>query len=535
MGAFLGCGGFTEVTLPEGIETIEDFTFSYCTGLLSVHLPDSLTSIGEYAFIGCSALVSVDGGKIASFGDYAFASTTALLNCDLSSAVRVGNYAFLNSGLKNTGSTSGIETIGEYAFQANYFTEFDASGAVEIGEGAFNSNQQLTKFVLSEKIASFGDLALLGCSSLTKITDPTGSDTVLLNDYARLEKGVLYTSLPNGLLQLEAYPGGNPNSEFSVLEGTVRIERYAGNMNAHLVKLILPDSLKSIGNFAFNGCMSLKTVEFRSFTAPVLESTYGMTNLSDPTLSETDPGYDLLHGYFDMFGVEAYYAQFIDLVGKNRPIQMILPANEGIKGYDTIIFEAYFGKVGESARSTYVARDENTVLFLDYYRLIPDLDQVTVNDASNIDSALTAYNALKQDLTAYGYTESEILAMKEKLDAAKSVVQEIRLSTATQKIKDIQAEINALPETFSLSDLALLKDLTDRINALKIEEKQILDLSAYNALTDAYNAYLNALESDIEQADSLSSGAYDYAALAIAGSLALASAAAGWVFKKKFF
>lgn len=535
MGAFLGCGGFTEVTLPEGFETIEDFTFSYCTGLLSVHLPDSLTSIGEYAFIGCSALVSVDGGKIASFGDYAFASTTALLNCDLSSAVRVGNYAFLNSGLKNTGSTAGIETIGEYAFQANYFTEFDASGAVEIGEGAFNSNQQLTKFVLSEKIASFGDLALLGCSSLTKITDPTGSDTVFLNDYARLEKGVLYTSLPNGLLQLEAYPGGNPNSEFSVLEGTVRIERYAGNMNAHLVKLILPDSLKSIGNFAFNGCTSLKTVEFRSFTAPVLESTYGMTNLSDPTLSETDPGYDLLHGYFDMFGVEAYYAQFIDLVGKNRPIQMILPANEGIKGYDTIIFEAYFGKVGESARSTYVARDENTVLFLDYYRLIPDLDQVTVNDASNIDSALTAYNALKQDLTAYGYTESEILAMKEKLDAAKSVVQEIRLSTATQKIKDIQAEINALPETFSLSDLALLKDLTDRINALKIEEKQILDLSAYNALTDAYNAYLNALESDIEQADSLSSGAYDYAALAIAGSLALASAAAGWVFKKKFF
>lgn len=534
-GAFLGCGGFTEVSIPQGIETIENFAFSYCTGLLTVNLPESVTSIGGYAFIGCSSLVSVNGGKVETFGDYAFAATSSLLNCDLTNAKTVGNYAFLNSGLKNIGETSRIETIGDYAFQANYFTQFDASGATMIGEGAFNSNQQLTKFVLSEKIASFGDLALLGCSSLEKITDSEDADTVLLNDYARLEKGVLYTYLPNGLLQLEAYPGGNRNSEFSVLEGTVRIEQYAGNMNAHLVTLILPDSLKSIGNFAFNGCTSLKTVEFRSFTAPVLESTYGMTNLSDPTLSESDPGYELLHGYFDMFGIEAYYAQFIDLVGKNRPIQMILPANEGIKGYDTIIFEAYFGKVSDSARSTYVARDENTVLFLDYYRLIPELGEVTINDATNIDSAVTYYNALKQDLTAYGYTESEIQAMTEKLAAAQSAIREIRLSAATQKVKDIQAEIDALPDTFSLADLALLKDLTDRINALKIEEKQILDLSAYNALSAAYNAYLNSLEGDIEQAESVSSRAYVYAALTTAASLSLVGAATLLIRRRKFF
>ena len=50
LGAFVGCDGLTEVTIPETVVNIGNFAFRSCSNLKSVNIPASVTSIGENVF-----------------------------------------------------------------------------------------------------------------------------------------------------------------------------------------------------------------------------------------------------------------------------------------------------------------------------------------------------------------------------------------------------------------------------------------------------------------------------------------------------
>ena len=49
-------GENSEVTIPEGVQSIGDSAFSLCSSLSSLTLPSSLQSIGEEAFDYCNSL-----------------------------------------------------------------------------------------------------------------------------------------------------------------------------------------------------------------------------------------------------------------------------------------------------------------------------------------------------------------------------------------------------------------------------------------------------------------------------------------------
>ena len=57
-GANLYCNGelVTEVAIPDSMESIGSYVFSYCTSLTKITIPDSVTSIGECAFYDCTSL-----------------------------------------------------------------------------------------------------------------------------------------------------------------------------------------------------------------------------------------------------------------------------------------------------------------------------------------------------------------------------------------------------------------------------------------------------------------------------------------------
>lgn len=78
-GAFWGCLGLTNLSIPATVKTVGDGAFVGCTALTTVTVPASVTKLGNYAFLGCTALKSVTlANKTAPIGTQLFFNCTAL-------------------------------------------------------------------------------------------------------------------------------------------------------------------------------------------------------------------------------------------------------------------------------------------------------------------------------------------------------------------------------------------------------------------------------------------------------------------------
>ena len=275
-------------------------------------------------------------------------------------------------------------------------------------------------------------------------------------------------------------------ANFYVADGTARIDTHAGNANKHVQRVVLPDGLEVIGNYAFYGYDNLKVVEFNSYVAPSLECTYN----PDAVLEETDPGYDIIHNQYELFGLELYYYTFIDLVGKKEPIEMVLPANKTVEGYDSIVYQVYFGSVEEAARNTYLAKEPNLVTFVTIANEIKSYETIVIAHEDKINRALTALRAIKQNYTFFGYTEEEWNNLVEVVENAQKVVKEIKIKNAKKLVRDTDALLKQLPVEFSESMIDQLNSVTALVNELTIDEKYLLDLTNYNNLVQAYEEFL---------------------------------------------
>ena len=300
---------------------------------------------------------------------------------------------------------------------------------------AFQDNTELAEFVFSDDVRSIGNAAFYGCTKLESFYYTDGGEKVKngeINDYAQLDNGVLYVKLNNGDLTLMSIPAGANISTFMLKERTTAISDYAASANKTIRNVILADSLRSIGNFAFYGCTSLESVEFRSFTAPTLENYFVQTRtelnqiIPDSNVIESDPGYDLLHSQVAWTDDTLCYYNFIDLAGKFRPIKMILPSNLGVVGYDSVIYEAIFGKQESASISNYVAMDENLAAFIDGAKAISRIPTIMLSDETLVNNTISALEATSMKGTDYGYTPEEWKALVNAVYNAKDEINALK-------------------------------------------------------------------------------------------------------------
>ena len=151
-GAFFGCSGLTNITIPDSVTSIGDWAFLECSGLTSVTIPDGVTSIGEGAFSDCDGLTSVtipDG--VTSIGEYAFSRCSGLTSITIPDSVgSIGDWAF--SGC------SGLTSI------------TIPVSVTSIGGGAFSGCRGLTSVTIPDSVTSIGWSAFSKCSGLITIT-----------------------------------------------------------------------------------------------------------------------------------------------------------------------------------------------------------------------------------------------------------------------------------------------------------------------------------------------------------------------------
>ena len=233
MSAFHSCSKLTNVKLPDGVEIIDDFAFAFCYGLESIIVPDSVRYLGDAAFLFCIKLESVTlGNGIAYIGNTVF-SYSAFYNNE-------SNWE--NDGLY----------IGKYLLNVskNVGEVFWVKGGTEvIADCAFSSCEKLVSVMLPETITAIGETLFYECPLIENIV-VNGNGGVYSSEYGVLYKGN----------SLAVYPQGKADAKFNIPAGTDSICDYAFLGNQNLKNVILPDSVKAIGNGAFSGCSALTSV-----------------------------------------------------------------------------------------------------------------------------------------------------------------------------------------------------------------------------------------------------------------------------------
>ena len=485
-GAFLGCESLLEIHIPDSVTSMGDYLFAYCVRLNTVTLPEDVKLIGLYAFAGCSELEYINLGHIEEFKDYAFASCSYLEEVDLSSAKTIGVGAFASTYVSGNLVMNNLTSVDMYAFQSAKISSVTAPNLKTIGEAAFQYNEKLTSFTFSSDLESIGTLAFNGCTKLAAYYTSTGSQNANINDYAKLINGVLYIVLDNGKLQLHSVPAAMDIHTLNVAQGTVRIDTFAGNENKNIQKIVLPDELELIGNYAFYGYKKLKVVEFNTVKAPSLESFWN----SEAVLEETDPGYKFTHSVYDLFGYELCYYTFIDLAGKNEAIDMVLPANKDVEGYDALVYTMYFGNVEDAERNTYLAKEQNLITFLELAEEIKTYEQVLIKHADTIKTALTCLRAVKQDPSFFGINQEYWNELAELVEKAQADIDNIKINNSRKIVKDTNELLKQLPNQFDVSIIDLLNKIKANLANMEDDEESLLNLATYNDLNSKYEEYL---------------------------------------------
>ena len=297
--AFDHCTGLTSITIPNSVTSIGNLAFLYCTGLTSVTIPNSVTSIGEGAFAHCYGLTSVTiGNSVTSIGNQAFLYCTGLTSVTIPNSVTsIGEGAF--NGVKNivysgsaTGSPWGARLVNgyvdgylvysdetkKYLFACFYTATGDIvipNSVTSIGTEAFYNCSGLTSVTIPNSVTSIGDYAFRGCSGLTSVTIPNSVTSI--GNYAFYNcSGLTSVTIGNSVTSIggHAFEGctGLTSLYISDVAAWCAISFGTGHanplyyghklyVNEELVTdLVIPNSVTSIGNYAFYNCSGLTSV-----------------------------------------------------------------------------------------------------------------------------------------------------------------------------------------------------------------------------------------------------------------------------------
>ncbi|MDE7095819.1 MAG: leucine-rich repeat domain-containing protein, partial [Anaeroplasmataceae bacterium] len=525
---FYGCMNITEVDL-SNVEQIEMQAFAYCTALTKVILGSKLTTLAESTFFGCENLAEINLDYITVF-EAGCLHNTAITHLDMPAAIILEPRAFYGMTTVTKVTAPKVELVDEYAFYGcDHLTEIELPNLRQIGANAFYATK-IKEFLVTNHLTTVDYLSFMGTLELECFYAVENNQRVESKkfDSMAVDDGALYMLLPSGGYILSAYPYAKNAKEFTVMEGTERIEYYACSGNMFLEKLSLPSTLKTIGNFGFYNTPNLKEVTFYSYFAPTLEGT--MTQEVEPT-PDTFSKFDELYKYDYYYGTAGvilypfYYQNFVGTVGQVTGLKYIYPSDS--EGYDTLLYRTYFDDTldGNGNRVTSGSTiGKNAYLFMEYCKAIPD-SGITWKHLDVVGDAEFYYNALVNDASQMAKVDPAVLAKflraKECLNA--SVVSRLighiydvdNSKYSYDRIKYAFEEYASLTEAEKvLVDNATT--LTEKISDLEKALDEEIDFSK------EYSEYKNAFK--VEEAKPKKSFPWVILVCSIVGGLALSGA-----------
>lgn len=273
---------------PIAATTIPSNMFENCSSVTTVKLADSITSIGINAFNGCSKLASIDlptglitlGATGASSNGQVFSGCTSLMSIDIPNGVTIlGYYAFYNCTNLTTVKVGSLTNINAAAFVGCPNVTFAESegGETEVVDGAVYSGTTLIAYKGTSTTLNVreGTTAIAPYAIGTNYSSVTNAPTNLVT-----------VNLPESVTTIGTYAFRVCKSLQSInLENVTSIESYAFDSCTSLQSVTLNGT---IGNNAFKGCTGLTSINFADSTNIVLGNSV-FENCTGLTYSVDEP------------------------------------------------------------------------------------------------------------------------------------------------------------------------------------------------------------------------------------------------------
>ncbi len=281
--AFEACYSLSSVTIGDSVNFIGKYAFSSCESLEIVMIPDGVTTIGEGAFNGCDSLGSIIiPDSLINIGKDAFFETAYYDNESnwIDEVLYIENHLIkAREGIQECKIKSETKTIAAEAF-------FDC--------------EDLVSLTIPDSLTNIGKYAFHGCYYIKNIYAPSIKNWLKIsfeNESSNPICGqmdnlcfngetVTELSIPDSVTSIGDYAFSNFDSLKSVEipDSITSIGCSAFADCSSLTSAIIPDSVISIGDNAFNYCTRLEYIEIGNGITEIADSMFyncrSLTNLT---------------------------------------------------------------------------------------------------------------------------------------------------------------------------------------------------------------------------------------------------------------
>ena len=320
--AFSGCLNLESIDIPDTVTSVGASAFEDCTALEDITTSRNINYLGrnafrntpwlekqtdEFVFIGDRILLKYNG--TGSFVEVpygvtmitdAFAENIYLENVSLPASVtRIGPNAFLDAvNLKTVTIPDTVTRIDDSAFQGcRSMRSISLPESISIiGSQAFRGCERLTAFDFPPKVTAINSYVLSDCIALTDVVIPANVDTIhalAFSGSPNVRLHVTYDSIGEAFVLEQGMPYDyylqrTKDFIYSRNEDGIQILKYIGNLydvdvpdtidglpvnrintaafqdDKVAKRISLPDSVKTIGDWAFSYMDSLESIRLSS-------------------------------------------------------------------------------------------------------------------------------------------------------------------------------------------------------------------------------------------------------------------------------